>query len=199
MEIKSKIYKTNQLQLVLLEHSFLTILALLGSIVILFYIFGVGGSSKAASFHLLSSFSNFEIPQMIILGHKITSSEIIYGASCIGFTLFANLFLMIKKGKVKSIYKIEFDDNQRKLFMEIRRRFSNKKRFVSIDYSNLRIKHGNIGKSKSPKADKVIDFFDGGKFIARMNTGDYLWDQNLLAYNKVTGKIESLSTSRVAV
>lgn len=199
MEIKSKIYKTNQLQLVFIEHSFLTVLTLMGSVVILFYLLGVGGSNGFVNSLLTNYFSGLNIPKLIVFGHKVTISEIIYAGSCIGVTFIVNIFLMIKKGKVKSIYKVIFDDNHRKLYLEIRRRYSNKKRLIEIDYGSLRIRHGNKGKAKSAKADKVIDFFNGGKYIARFCTGDYLWDRNLIAYNKITGKVESLSTPRVAV
>lgn len=119
--------------------------------------------------------------------------EFIYFALCIAVTIFINIYLLVMKRNNNSIYKFKFNDVQRTLSIEIRSRYSNKRKEKIITYDELKFKIGKKDSLLSAKEFEFIDFYDGDLFIGEMYLADLLWDKNYKAYNLIKGKLKTIN------
>ncbi|MCG8698534.1 MAG: hypothetical protein MI922_10810 [Bacteroidales bacterium] len=180
-DFKSSKYKTNQLQIIFIEHFILTILSFLG--VLLFILFVFGKSEARVS----SRGNNHFQPLSYFL-----ENEWAYFGVCLAGAIVFNIAYFLVKLKKSSIYRLFFDDSKQQLTLEYKKRYSNKMKSLQLEYANLDCFVGYKDSINSFNKVKTLKLLYNDKEIAEIHSSEYLWDKDKKVIDQVYHRIKQL-------
>lgn len=176
MIIKTKKYDTNQTTFAYLDHFMYSILSFLASFGLIFYMLIEVDTTRRSSNYLVDLLEN----------------EKLYLLICFVMTIGFNLYFFLRNKNKQYTYKVLFNDTEHYMEIENRKKYSNRKINIRLNYKSMQYRYEKQFSKYYNKEIKQILISDNHDVVSLIKENDFIWDKHQKEFNMIHRKLQEI-------